>query len=112
MAKDFKIALTAIDHYVNRYKSFYNQTPLVNKYKDKWAMRDLIDEFGYDTVSDTIDFYFKTAKDNHPLSWFYVNFTNLLQSMRDDKKDLQLREERRRKTQELIKEMGSYNANA
>lgn len=112
MAKDFKIALVAIDYYISCYQSFYKQAPLVNKYKDKWAMRDIVDEFGIDTVKETIDFYFKTGKDNHPLGWFYANYTNLLQSMRDEKKDLELRQERRKKTLELIREMGSLDANA
>ena len=107
MAKDFKKAMTAIDYYISRYQSLYKETPLVNRYKDKWAMRDLIDEFNIDVVQSIIDYYFKTAKDHHPLGWFYANFTNLLQSSRDDDRDRLLREERRKKTQELIKEMGA-----
>lgn len=112
MAKDFKVALLAIDYYISCYQSLYKESPMVNKYKDKWAMRDIVDEFGIDVVKDTIDYYFKTGKDHHPLTWFYANYTNLLQSMRDEKKDLELRLERRKKTLELIKEMGSLDANA
>ena len=48
MAKeDAKFAYALVSLYISLYKNRYNKQPLVNRYREKWAMQDVIDTVGF-----------------------------------------------------------------
>lgn len=100
-SKDNKESYMLLSLYNTLYRDHYNSSPLVNKYKEKWAMQSIIDDFGVENVSITLQYYFKLSKENHPLSWFFNNFSAIHTSRLNSEKDSRIRAAARQKTYEL-----------
>lgn len=103
-SKSFKAEYAFIDRYKKLYLTKYGKEPSINKYKEKWAITSLLEDYGHDTVFECLDYYFRTSKVDHPLTWFFFNFEQLNGSMVSQKSDEQLRRLRREKTQMIVKE--------
>jgi len=73
--------------YLSLYKEKYNKTVTINKFREKWAMQDVIDSVGYDRAVELLQYYFKTNKSGHPLNFFYNNFDRIDQLEKEIKKD-------------------------
>ena len=73
------------------YKERYNKAVTINKFREKWAMQDVIDSVGYDRAVELLKYYFKTAKSGHPLNFFYNNFDRIDQLEKEIKKDKAVR---------------------
>lgn len=111
MTKDVaKIAFAMLSYYASKYKTRYGKTLEINKYKEKWAMASLVEDFGEDRVEKAIDYYFTLTKEGHPLVWFYNNCDAIIKTLTDKEQDDKLRAERRAKMRRLKEEF--YNANA
>ncbi len=63
--------------YTNLYKEKYNKVPTLNKFREKWAMQDVIDSVGFDRARELIEYYFGLSKAGHPLQFFYYNFDKM-----------------------------------
>ncbi|NBW58545.1 hypothetical protein EBR43_12390 [bacterium] len=63
--------------YENLYKEKYDKKPRINKFREKWAMQDVIDSVGYDRAKELLVYYFSTNKLGHPLNFFYNNFDRI-----------------------------------
>lgn len=91
-----KAAFSLLSEYKALYRNRYGYTLDINKYKEKWGMKSLVEDFGQERVSEILTYYFnKSSKDRHPLSWFYSNFDTLLQAKRSQDKDIEIRKQRR-----------------
>jgi hypothetical protein len=104
MAKSFKLEYSIIDLYQKLYADKYGNKIDINKYKEKWAFSSLIEDYGYDCVCECLNYYFRSSKDGHPLSYFFFNFDHIKAMMDDKKRDEENRMSRRIKTQELVRE--------
>jgi hypothetical protein len=80
-----------ISLYLSLYKERYNKVLTINKFREKWAMQDVIDSVGYDRAVELLKYYFKTNKSGHPLNFFYNNFDRIDQLEKDIKKDKAVR---------------------
>ena len=63
--------------YESLYFAKYNKKPKLNKYREKWAMQDVIDSIGFDRTKELLEYYFKTGRSSHPISFFFYNFDRL-----------------------------------
>jgi len=78
MAKqDAQQAYALVSLYIALYKTHYSKQPIVNRYREKWAMQDVIDTVGFDRAKELIEYYFKCNKPGHPLNWFLYNFDRI-----------------------------------
>jgi hypothetical protein len=105
MAKeDAKQAYALVSLYIALYKGKYNKQPVVNRYREKWAMQDVIDTVGFERSRELLEYYFKLNRQGHPLTWFLYNFDRLddtlVKSVQDDEKRKYLRE----KTKDLVEQ--------
>jgi hypothetical protein len=66
-----------ISLYETLYFEKYNKKPRLNKFREKWAMQDVIDSVGYDRAKELLEYYFKTSKSGHPLTFFFYNFDKI-----------------------------------
>lgn len=73
--------------YQNMYQNKYGKMPSLNKYREKWAMQDVIDSIGYNRAKELIEYYFTTGKNGHPLQFFFFNFDKIDIMEREIKKD-------------------------
>jgi hypothetical protein len=63
--------------YTNLYKEKYGKAPTLNKFREKWAMQDVIDSVGFDRARELLEYYFGLSKTGHPLQFFYYNFDKM-----------------------------------
>lgn len=100
MAVDKKAqqASALVSLFVKEHNKKYVSPLVVNRYKEKWGMVDVIDSIGYDRAREVIEYYFKTSKSGHPLQWFLYNFENLDKVMRELDEDKIKRERLRART--------------
>lgn len=105
-AQEAKQPYTLLSLYEKLYSEKYNRSPRLNKYKEKWAMQDVIESIGYERSRELIEYYFKVTKHGHPLQWFLYNFDRLddmlLQSEEDEKRRRKMREA----TKKMVEEQG------
>jgi hypothetical protein len=105
MTKDeAKLAYSLVSLYCALYKETYKKPPIVNKYREKWAMQDVIDSVGYDRSKELLDYYFKITKSGHPLQWFFYNFEKLDLTLSQTQEDKTRRELIRSKTKFMVEE--------
>jgi hypothetical protein len=86
------------------YKDKYNKQPKLNKYRDKWAMQDVIDTVGYDRAKELVEYYFKTGKIGHPLQFFFYNFDSMDRIKEESDKDKLNRIKLREQTKRMVEE--------
>ena len=102
--EDAKQAYALVSLYIALFKSKYNKQPMVNRYREKWAMQDVIDTVGYERAKVLLEYYFKCNKSGHPLNWFLYNFDRLDDVLIQSSKDLEQRKMLREKTKNLVEQ--------
>jgi hypothetical protein len=95
-----------ISLYQSLYKEKYGRVPTMNKFREKWAMQDVIDSVGFDRAKDLLVYYFSLNKNGHPLQFFFYNFDKMdalkIEIERDKEKRRLLLEE----TKKMVEEGG------
>jgi hypothetical protein len=91
-----------ISLYLSLYKEKYNKVLTINKFREKWAMQDVIDSVGYDRAVELLKYYFKTAKSGHPLNFFYNNFDRIDNLEKEIKKDKAVRSVLLEETKKMV----------
>ena len=103
MAKeDAKYAYALVSLYIALYKTRYNKNPIVNRYREKWAMQDVIDTVGFERGKELIEYYFKCNKPGHLLNWFLYNFDRIDDAMIKSEEDNERRKMLMEKTKLLV----------
>ncbi len=102
MAVKSKEPYILISLYETLYFEKYNKKPRLNKFREKWAMQDVIDSVGYDRAKELLEYYFKTSKSGHPLTFFFYNFDKIDQLQAEIEKDKKNRERLREATKRLV----------
>ena len=103
MANNNQLPYVLLTDYSNLYKDKYGKAPRINKFREKWAMQDVIDSVGYDRAKELLAYYFKTSKMGHPLNFFYNNFDRMDTFMENAEKDKEHRRKLRQDTEKLVK---------
>lgn len=88
--------------YEKLYEEKYGKKPRINKYRDKMAMRDVIDTVGFERGMDLLEYYFKTSKFGHPLTFFLYNFDRMDHTEKELAKDKKNRELLREATKKMV----------
>ena len=92
--------------YQNMYMEKYDKTPFMNKYREKWAMQDVIDSVGYTRAKELLEYYFTTGKYGHPLQFFFFNFDKIDIMQREIEKDKKNRKALQEATKRLVEGEG------
>ena len=88
--------------YESLYLEKYGRKPRLNKFREKWAMQDVIDSVGFDRARDLLVYYFKTNKSGHPLSFFFYNFDKIDYLKIEIEKDIKNRRTLREATKKMV----------
>ena len=88
--------------YESLYLEKYNKKPKLNKFREKWAMQDVIDSVGFERAKQLLIYYFKTSKYGHPLQFFYYNFDKIDKVQNDTEKDKLHRSILREETKRMV----------
>ena len=90
--------------YSGLYEELYSVKPTINRYKEKWAMQDVIDSIGFERSKDVLGYYFQTGKNRHPLNFFYNNFERIEDMMMQIKEDKANRSRMLKETKKMVEE--------
>ncbi len=88
--------------YESLYKERYGKKPRINKFREKWAMQDVIDSVGFERAKELLVYYFKTSKSGHPLSFFFYNFDKIDYLKIEIEKDIINRRTLREATKKMV----------
>jgi hypothetical protein len=102
VAEKSKEPYVLIGLYEKLYFEKYNKKPRLNKFREKWAMQDVVDSVGYDRARELIEYYFKTGKNGHPLNFFFYNFDKIDQVESEARRDRANRAMLREQTKKLV----------
>jgi hypothetical protein len=94
--------------YQSLYKEKYNKVPTMNKFREKWAMQDVIDSVGFDRAKELLVYYFSTGKSGHPLQFFYYNFDKIDALKKEIDKDKVNRIRLLEETRNMVEENNEY----
>jgi hypothetical protein len=92
--------------YQSLYKEKYGKMPRINKFREKWAMQDVIDSVGYDRAKELLVYYFNLNKNGHPLQFFFYNFDKMDELKNEIEKDKQKRRLLLEETKKMVEEGG------
>ena len=92
--------------YQNLYKEKYGRAVTINKFREKWAMQDVIDSVGLDRAKDLMVYYFSLQKNGHPLQFFFYNFDRMNSTLIEIEKDKERRRLLLEETKSLVKRGG------
>ena len=88
--------------YENLYQERYGKKPRVNKFREKWAMQDVIDSVGFERAKELVVYYFKTSKSGHPINFFIYNFDKIDYLKAEIEKDITKRRILREETKRMV----------
>ena len=80
----------------------------MNKFREKWAMQDVIDSVGFDRAKELLVYYFSTGKSGHPLQFFYYNFDKIDALKKEIDKDKVNRIRLLEETKHMVEENNEY----
>jgi hypothetical protein len=92
--------------YQSLYKEKYGKDANINKFREKWAMQDVIDSVGLDRAKDLMVYYFSLQKNGHPLQFFFYNFDRMNSTLIEIEKDKERRRLLLEETKSLVKRGG------
>ena len=95
-----------ISMYQSLYKDKYGKVPTINKFREKWAMQDVIDSVGFDRARELLEYYFTLNKNGHPLQFFFYNFDKMDAIKVESDKDKEKRRLLLEQTKKLVERGG------
>jgi hypothetical protein len=95
-----------ISLYQSLYKDKYGRVPTINKFREKWAMQDVIDSVGFDRAKELLEYYFALNKNGHPLQFFFYNFDKMDSIKVESDKDKEKRKLLLEQTKKLVEQGG------
>jgi hypothetical protein len=90
--------------YQNLYKEKYGKDIIVNRFREKWAMQDVIDSVGFDKAYKLVNYYFSLTKPGHPLQFFYMNFDKIERLREEIENDKESRKALLESTKKMVEE--------
>ena len=92
--------------YQNLYKDKYGRAVTINKFREKWAMQDVIDSVGFDRAKELLEYYFGLTKNGHPLQFFFYNFDKMDALKVEIEKDKEKRRLLLEETKKMVEQGG------
>lgn len=92
--------------YEKLYYEKYGKKPLLNKFRDKMAMREVIESVGFEKSMDLMTYYFSLDKFGHPLQFFCYNFDKMEKNRIELQRDIETRRLLRESTKKMVEEGG------
>jgi hypothetical protein len=105
---DPKLSYSLISFYEMLYSERYGKKPVINRYREKWGMQDVIDSVGFNRAKELLEYYFRTNKNGHPMGWFFMNFDNIDKVLKQRIEDDENRKKLKELTKQMVEEMEKY----
>ena len=93
--------------YKKLYKDKYGNTPVVNAYRDKWGMLDMLESLGEADTRLMLEYHLSTGAPP-TLDWLYKNFDVLYRAYNEKIEDERNRERLRQETKKYMEELNEH----
>jgi hypothetical protein len=90
----------------NLYKEKYGKATSINKFREKWAMQDVIDSVGFDRAKELLEYYFNLTKHGHTIQFFLYNFDKMDTVRTEIEKDKEKRRLLLEETKKMVEQGG------
>lgn len=104
-----KQAYALISLFEKEFDKKYSRKPQINRFREKWGFQDMVTDLGYEYAKDTVEYYFKTGKQGHPITFLLQNYDKIAKFMDEKKQDEAKRAELRAQTAQRVKEWEDKN---
>jgi hypothetical protein len=84
------------------YREKYNRKPRINRYKYKWAMVDMIEDYGSSRIYEAMQYFFSVDRAEHTIDFFVYNFDRIEKTMTEIQKDREHRQKLREATKKMV----------
>lgn len=91
-----------VGEFARLYKEKHGRPIRINRYKYKWAMFDMIEDYGAARVYEVMRYYFDLSNGKHTIDFFVYNFDRLEKSMVELQKDREHRQRLREATKKMV----------
>lgn len=91
-----------VGEFARLYNEKYKKKIRINRYKYKWAMFDMIEDYGAPRVYEVMQYYFALNNNGHSIDFFVYNFDRLEKSMVELQKDREHRQRLREATKKMV----------
>ncbi len=95
--------------YQKKYTEKYGRGPNGNRYRAKWGLRDMLEDYSYEQCKQIVEYYFRTGKQGHSIDFLLTNYDRVFEFMTERLEDERKREEVRKQTEQKVKEMENKN---
>lgn len=93
-----------LNQYSALYRDKYGSAPRMNRFKEKYGMKDVVESVGFDRATEIMSYYFKTGRTSHPVEWFKYNFDKLDKVMVEKADDEEWKQKKRAETKARVEE--------
>ena len=90
----------------NLYKEKYGKEASINKFREKWAMQDVIDSVGFNRAKELLEYYFRLTKHSHTIQFFLYNFDKMDIVKTEIEKDKEKRRLLLEETKKMVEQGG------
>jgi hypothetical protein len=90
----------------NLYKEKYGKEASINKFREKWAMQDVIDSVGFNRAKELLEYYFRLTKNGHTIQFFLYNFDKMDTVRTEIEKDKEKRRLLLEETKKMVEQGG------
>lgn len=105
-----KYANILLAKYMKNYEARYGRVPEMNRFRDKWGFRGMYEDLGSNQAERVVDYYFRTSRPGHPLSYLLYNYDKLNKILLELDKDAENRIRLRKETEERVKKWEEMNS--
>lgn len=93
-----------ITHFVSCYKARFKVEPVVNRYRSKYGLIDMIKDLGYDRSKEVITFYFEGQRNKYTISDLLAKYDSLSTLAQEIAEDEVERQKIRAETKQRVEE--------
>lgn len=91
-----------LGEFTRLYKEKYGKPIRINRFKYKWAISDMIEDFTSARVYEVLLFYFSLSRVTHSIDFFVYNFDRIEKTMVELHKDREHRQRLREATKKMV----------
>lgn len=93
-----------ITQYIKSWTERYGKSPVLNRYKWKWAFRDMVEDLGYERAKEVVAYYFRTNRLGHPIEHIAYNYDQMHKILLEREADDANIEKLKKETEQRVKE--------
>jgi hypothetical protein len=94
-----------LDYYENKHIERTNKPSGINRIREKWNVKEMLESIGASRARDVINQFFSTKRSRYDITWMLYNYDSLLQMHELQERDRDRRIELAKQTKERVERL-------